>query len=244
MFSASNPSAVWIGKADNVVGDMASGRKPGRGIPNVKVAILDTGVSPHHPFTKKVQDPRDRRNKDRYKDFVPKTGEQPDDNNTSHGTRALDLVLRMYEDADVYVARVFETDLSKPERDAYRMGEVRRPWYRTHGNVLPPDALTFLGDQMGDMEQSRHHHHLCGVHGIPSDFARSYHGGECGGYPHLRSRRQLGQCEWNRAPSSDERRRLLHLCIRWPQQGDCATLQPKAEKRRPELCFPRQTRRI
>jgi hypothetical protein len=127
MFSASNPSAVWIGKADNVVGDMASGRKPGRGIPNVKVAILDTGVSPHHPFTKKVQDPRDRRYKDRYKDFVPKTGEQPDDNNTSHGTRALDLVLRMYEDADVYVARVFETDLSKPERDAYRMGEVRRP---------------------------------------------------------------------------------------------------------------------
>jgi hypothetical protein len=130
--------------------------------------------------------------------------------------------------------------------NAMRIGWERcvAPWCRTHFNVLPPDALTFLGDQMGDMEQSRHHHHLCGVHGIPSDFARSYHGGECGRHSHLRGRRQLGQREWNRAPSSDERRRLLHLCIRWPQQGDCATLQPKAEKRRSELCFPRQTRRI
>jgi hypothetical protein len=102
---------------------MASGRKPRRDVPKVKVAILDTGVSPYHEFTRR------REYLDRYQDFVTKDGEKPDETNTSHGTKSLDLVLRMCEPADVYVAKVFGSGCSSVERDAYRMGEVRCPWY-------------------------------------------------------------------------------------------------------------------
>ena len=41
-----------------------------------------------------------------YKDFVSQLDDSPQDG-TGHGTTALRLLLKIYEDADVYVGRVF-----------------------------------------------------------------------------------------------------------------------------------------
>lgn len=58
-----------------------------------------------------------------YKDFVD-LGESLMKDNTSHGTSSVDMILRMCQDAKLYVARVFETKhaLGRSEQD--RMAEV------------------------------------------------------------------------------------------------------------------------
>jgi hypothetical protein len=109
--------------ADAVVKVMALGSVPGPGFPSVKVAILDTGVKPSHAFAKT----REYRSGQSYKDFV-EDGEEPDEDNTKHGTEMLDLVLRMHAYADVYVARIFETERSSGEPDAVQMANVRYLW--------------------------------------------------------------------------------------------------------------------
>jgi hypothetical protein len=82
----------------------------------VKVAVLDTGLDLNHPSV----------NPEKYKDFVGSDG-APRKGNTSHGTISVDLILRMYQDADLYVARIFEDDSPCPEDGVACMTQVSFP---------------------------------------------------------------------------------------------------------------------
>jgi hypothetical protein len=61
-----------------------------------------------------------------YKDFVD-SNEKCTEGQTSHGTTSLDLILKMYEDAEVYIARVFETNDAHGDREAVQMAKVSFP---------------------------------------------------------------------------------------------------------------------
>lgn len=117
MLRRTDLSAEWMKQADAVVEVMALKSAPRN--PRVKVAILDTGVSPSHAYTR-TEGFRDHR----YWDFV----ENSKGYNTLHGTEMLDLVLRMHAHADVYIARVFETEHSSDKSDAAQMARVRYLW--------------------------------------------------------------------------------------------------------------------
>jgi subtilisin family serine protease len=67
--------------------------------PPVKVAILDTGVFQSY-FSNSIKD---------YRDFVSGINDERQDG-TGHGTSCLQLLLSIYEDAEVYIGRVFESD--------------------------------------------------------------------------------------------------------------------------------------
>lgn len=69
--------------------------------PKTKIAILDTGVT-----EKYYQDFEDYIKE--YKDFVSHNDGLRQDG-TGHGTTALRLLLKVYDDAEVYIGRVFET---------------------------------------------------------------------------------------------------------------------------------------
>lgn len=80
----------------------------------------------------------------KYRDFVaeaveakqknnrPVTGERKDDivqvpqdtSNSKHGTISVDIILRVYEEADLYVARVFEHDEAEETKEPFLMAEV------------------------------------------------------------------------------------------------------------------------
>ena len=79
----------------------------------IKVAVLDTGMQPEHPMSSSVY----------YKDFVD-SNEQHMRDQTLHGTISLDLVLQMYQDAEMYPGRVFETNDAHDDREAVQMAMV------------------------------------------------------------------------------------------------------------------------
>jgi hypothetical protein len=69
----------------------------------VKIAVLDTGLESHPRF-----------NKVNYRDFV--NSEDDGQVNTSlHGTQSVDLILRAYPEAELYVGRAFENDSDSTE---------------------------------------------------------------------------------------------------------------------------------
>lgn len=72
-----------------------------------RIAILDTGVIKDYAESVKA-----------YRDFI---GENDDDlqDNTGHGTNAVRLILKVYDAAEIYVARVFEN--SKATKDTARL---------------------------------------------------------------------------------------------------------------------------
>jgi subtilisin family serine protease len=85
----------------------------------VRVAILDTGVHEAYyqndqSFTKSIKD---------YKDFVSGNDNKRQDG-TGHGTSCVRLLQKVYENADIYVGRVFETKDATPETKKY-MENVR-----------------------------------------------------------------------------------------------------------------------
>jgi hypothetical protein len=58
-----------------------------------------------------------------YKDFVD-SNEQHMRDQTLHGTISLDLVLKMYQDAEMYIGRVFETKDAHDDREAAQMAMI------------------------------------------------------------------------------------------------------------------------
>ena len=62
----------------------------------VKIAVIDTGLSPDHPQVPVV-----------YKDFISSPNSRIQDD-PQHGTNSLNLILRMIDTAQIYVARVFQ----------------------------------------------------------------------------------------------------------------------------------------
>lgn len=79
----------------------------------IKIAVLDTGLRPEHPLAEKVD----------YKDFVDVDAPQMKDK-AGHGTEMVDFILRVYEDADLFVARIFETQYANETTHPRCMAEV------------------------------------------------------------------------------------------------------------------------
>jgi hypothetical protein len=93
----------WFTRSDNALS------------PPTKVAILDTGVTGecYHKFQDSIYG---------YKDFVSGIDKTPQDR-TGHGTSALRLLLKLYENAEVYVGRVFQLQDADDESERL-MAEV------------------------------------------------------------------------------------------------------------------------
>ncbi|KAF3142690.1 hypothetical protein TWF569_007545 [Orbilia oligospora] len=68
----------------------------------VKIAVLDTGISPKHPYASEMAEGM-------YKDFVDKDCARKQDTN-GHGTETLNLIFKAFETPEVYVARVFRKE--------------------------------------------------------------------------------------------------------------------------------------
>ncbi|KAF3223018.1 hypothetical protein TWF192_005132 [Orbilia oligospora] len=68
----------------------------------VKIAVLDTGISPKHPYADEMAEGL-------YKDFVDEDCARKQDTN-GHGTETLNLIFKAFETPEVYVARVFRTE--------------------------------------------------------------------------------------------------------------------------------------
>ncbi|KAK4151208.1 hypothetical protein C8A00DRAFT_17366, partial [Chaetomidium leptoderma] len=71
----------------------------------VKVAVLDTGVSPQHAEADYITE---------YQDFVSRRNDLKCDK-TGHGTTSIRLILDMCESASVYVLRIFDRDVATEE---------------------------------------------------------------------------------------------------------------------------------
>lgn len=89
---------------------------------DVRIAVLDTGIREKSPYREFIKG---------YKDFVDK-GDESDIDNTLHGTNAVDLIFKLLDEADIYVARVFNWSHSTSETTSL-MAEVRN--YFTLDNV-------------------------------------------------------------------------------------------------------------
>ncbi|KAJ5668904.1 Extracellular alkaline serine protease [Penicillium macrosclerotiorum] len=81
----------------------------------VKIAVIDTGLDPEHGLANKIN----------YKDFVEEGSTERKDC-TGHGTISVDLILRVYEAADLYVARVFERDEADERKEPYLTAKAIR----------------------------------------------------------------------------------------------------------------------
>lgn len=85
----------------------------------IKIAVLDTGLRPDHPLAEQVE----------YKDFVDLSATQKKDK-AEHGTEMVDFILKVYEDASLFIARVFETQYANETTHPKSMAEVcSRPFY-------------------------------------------------------------------------------------------------------------------
>lgn len=66
----------------------------------MRVAVIDTGIDGKDPYANHIQG---------YRDFVSGDDNRNQDN-TGHGTNSVKLIYKVYHEAEVYVARVFEYD--------------------------------------------------------------------------------------------------------------------------------------
>jgi hypothetical protein len=91
----------WLHDLDELTTNLScSRRKDKTACPPTKIAILDTGVTMKYYL--------DYKNSIHgYKDFVSGLDKNPQDA-SGHGTSILRLILQLYEDAEVFIGRVFE----------------------------------------------------------------------------------------------------------------------------------------
>ncbi|CAN9361975.1 unnamed protein product [Alternaria alternata] len=97
----SRDAKTWFDDLDELTTTLSSyKRKDKVACPPSKIAILDTGVTTecYGRYERSIHG---------YKDFVSNIDDSPQDG-TGHGTSVLRLLLKLYEDAEVYVGRVFQ----------------------------------------------------------------------------------------------------------------------------------------
>lgn len=73
-----------------------------------RIAIIDSGVDPQHPHIGQIYG---------YKDFVTETEIKQDV--TGHGSTGVDLICKVIEDPEIYVARVFERATGSLQEQEY-----------------------------------------------------------------------------------------------------------------------------
>jgi hypothetical protein len=106
-FSSTVPSSDdWFGELDKlneVLGAMDNEtdteHKP------VRIAVLDTGIDQNDPYADAITD---------YKDFVDGNNSIKKDN-TGHGTNSVKLIFKVFNNAEIYVARIFENRDEHPD---------------------------------------------------------------------------------------------------------------------------------
>jgi len=100
----------------------------------VRIAVIDTGIDPTDAYAEVVK---------KYKDFVDNNDANKQDK-TGHGTNSVKLIFKVFGDAEVYVARVFEnSNASSNTQDL--MEKVRQHSRRK----FLCHALTKPGHKMG-----------------------------------------------------------------------------------------------
>ncbi|KAK1547677.1 extracellular alkaline serine protease [Colletotrichum paranaense] len=100
----------------------------------VKIAVLDTGIDPECQFIDEIDD---------YADFV-NPGSRVKLDRTGHGTSVVDLIYRVYQHAEIYVARVFESNNATPETPRHVNEAI--DWARGHGVDIVCMAFGFEAD--------------------------------------------------------------------------------------------------
>lgn len=125
----------------------------------VRVVVIDTGIDGTDPYAKHVRD---------YKDFVSKNDGVKQDK-TGHGTNSVKLIFKVYAQAEVYVARVFESNHANDDTQDLML-EVR-----CASNALKSVTNRCPGNTTckGYLE-GRYHHDCIGIRERPRQYAESH----------------------------------------------------------------------
>ncbi|KAH8199002.1 hypothetical protein TruAng_006831 [Truncatella angustata] len=91
-------SDEWFERLDHMTALLSMRQKAG-GYDPVKIAILDTGINSKSPYRKRIKE---------YKDYIV-TDEKEGIDNTGHGTNGVYLTFKVIPEAEVYVARVWDS---------------------------------------------------------------------------------------------------------------------------------------
>lgn len=114
----------------------------------VRVVVIDTGIDGADPYAEHIRD---------YKDFVSKNDDTKQDK-TGHGTNSVKLIFKVYAQAEVYVARVFESNHANDDTQDL-MFEVR-----CADNALKSVSNQFPGNTTcKGCLGGRYYHHCLGV---------------------------------------------------------------------------------
>ncbi|KAJ4113967.1 hypothetical protein NW760_000858 [Fusarium oxysporum] len=92
----------------------------------VRVAVIDTGINGNDSYAKHIRG---------YRDFVTNKDELKQDN-TGHGTNSVKLIFKVYAEAEVYVARVFESDEANDDTQDLMLLAIEHAKNVWHADVI------------------------------------------------------------------------------------------------------------
>ncbi|KAF6525681.1 hypothetical protein HZS61_011476 [Fusarium oxysporum f. sp. conglutinans] len=119
-----------------VIRAKANLKEKGENYKRVKIAVIDTGLIPSHHMAKKVtyrdfvaeKAAAETKNKGDHSAKVDPKDKAPqalqDTSDSKHGTISVGIILRVYEDAELYVARVFEHEDATETREPLLMADA------------------------------------------------------------------------------------------------------------------------
>jgi hypothetical protein len=111
-------SDAWVGELETLILVLRARKPPkfqemDKNHRRVKIAVLDTGIRADHPQASHVT----------YKNFADATTSKKD--LTGHGSNSVDLLLKVYDSAQLYVGRIFTGNTSDEDSGPKAMAEVR-----------------------------------------------------------------------------------------------------------------------
>lgn len=113
-------SEIWFKKVDKLNGllrALTAERDAEYDRQRVKIAVVDTGISPQDLYSQYMKEGM-------YKDFVDGEDTVKRDD-VGHGTNTVNLIFKVFEFPDIFVARVFKTTLASD--DTPRFVKQARP---------------------------------------------------------------------------------------------------------------------
>ncbi|RAO73558.1 uncharacterized protein BHQ10_009570 [Talaromyces amestolkiae] len=105
----------WLDEVDDLISVIKAPEALRGTYEKVKVAVIDTGFHPSDCQASKVKE---------YKDFIDEKAKDMCDN-TWHGTMSANLILSIYEECELYVARVFNKNETDEMEGPLLMASVR-----------------------------------------------------------------------------------------------------------------------
>lgn len=112
-------SEEWLDKIEELSDAMKQPASDRTHHKAVKVCVIDTGLDPKYGASRGVNN-----HVKEFKDFVtPSSRTMQDD--TSHGTVSVSIVLSIFEHCELYVARVFKSDDTDEKTEPELMAKVR-----------------------------------------------------------------------------------------------------------------------